>query len=179
MSTSGFDEKSASHGIELRLDQAIKGVAAGLPPQVVEVMLRGKIYNQAELLDRLQEINSRWKEVREAHRIIRQFTAEKPALVKEATEVLSDLNSVFAGYLGADSEALLNYGFKVKRKRRKLTVEEAVIRTEKARRTRELRNPLNKREREALKAGPMTLHVAIPLPPNGSAPSAASNERPQ
>lgn len=146
------NDDAKSFGAELRLDQAEKGVTVSLPAGVPHVTVRGVVCSQDDVLETIRGFNAPWKEAREAHAVLRRFTAQKARLTKEVASYLGDLCASFAAVLGRESEELANYGFRPLKRRRAATVEEKVLRTAKARLTREKRGTLGKQQRRAIQA---------------------------
>jgi hypothetical protein len=142
MTQSNINDKSVSHGIELRLDTAISGCANAFPPGVTALQIRNVTFNQADLNTKLVSLDTPFKGARTAHSALRTFTSQKPQLVKEAEQFLADLKAALAGAVGSDNELLTQWGFKPKKAAKPLTSEEKVLKAAKAKLTREKRGTL-------------------------------------
>lgn len=147
----GMNDKAVVRGVELRLEAARVGVSQAFPP-VPQVVVAGKSYTQADLQARIDQELKPWKDAREAHATLRQFTKDKPQLTKAAEEFLAGVEAAAVAQFGRASETLTQYGFKPLKPRRQLTVEEKIQRVAKAKLTRQKRGTLGKKQRAAIKA---------------------------
>jgi hypothetical protein len=137
--------------MELRLDTAYDGAQNYWPQGVSQLVVEGVSYNQSGLLAKLTSIESPWKGARDAHATLRQFTQQKPQLTSDATVFLSSLDASLGAQVGQDNEILTKFGFKPKKRRKPLTVEEKALRAAKAKLTRQARGTLGSKQKAAIK----------------------------
>lgn len=152
MITPGMNDKAVTKGTELRLDTAFTGVQNNFPTAITEIVVNGKKYDQTSLLRELDGARAPWKDARQAHAVLRQFTSEKPEHRKFAQDLLAGVESALVAYFGRESEELTKFGFTPFKRRRPLTVEEKIQRVAKAKITREKRGTLGKNQKAAIKA---------------------------
>ena len=138
-------------GIELRLDTAYDGTQNYWPAGLSQLVVEGVGYTQASLLAKLTSITSPWVGARDAHTALRDFTQQKPDLTSAATMFLASMDASLGAQIGEYSEVLSKFGFKPKKRRKALTVEEQALKTAKAKLTRQKRGTLGSKQKAAIK----------------------------
>jgi hypothetical protein len=162
--SNSINPKSVVHGLELRADIAISGLLSALPPTVTQLMVGGVLFQIPDLIKFVQEAVKPWKDVREAHAIIRAVMAARPEDAARLVQLLADLRDSLKTVLGSRNEALTQFGIKPKRSRKPTSPEKQAQAVAKAKLTRAKRGTLGKRQREALgKAETTTVEIG----PNG------------
>jgi hypothetical protein len=178
-SNDAINEKSVVHGLELRADTAIQGLLTALPPSVTQLVVGTVTYTIPDLVKVLQDDVKPWKDVREAHSIIRQVMASRPADRERLVDRLADIRDALKNVLGSRSEALTQFGFKPKRSRKPLSPEKQALAVAKAKLTRAKRNTLGKRQKEALGKAEVSSVVIHPTGEVTITPAAAPPTDPQ
>jgi hypothetical protein len=140
------NDKSIVRGVELRLDMALDGTLNAFPPSLQQITVRGVSYDQSSLATKLQQTASPWKNARDAHATLRQFAQDKPELAREALQLLGDLKASLSGQIGRDNQELARFGFAPLQRPKPLTVEQKVLRTAKAKLTRQKRGTKGKNQ---------------------------------
>lgn len=165
MTTHGMNDNAVTRGMELRLDLAIDGIEKAFASVLQTVTLRGVTYTKDELLKKFLEVAGPWKDARAAHELLRQWTQNKPAQFKVAQGLLADFKAALSAQVGRESEVLTQFGFSPLRQPRPMTVEEKLLRTAKAKLTRQKRGTMGKRQKAEIKA---TENPAVSIAPDGT-----------
>ena len=145
-----INEKSVIHGLELRADTVIQGLLKALPPSVTQLTVDTVTYQIPDLVKTVQGAVQPWKDTREAHAVIRQNMANRPADRARLIDLLSGVRDAVKTVVGSRSETLTQFGFKPKRSRKPMSPEKQAIAVAKAKLTRARRHTLGKRQKEAL-----------------------------
>ena len=174
---SGFNAKAVVRGTELRLDTAYDGTQNAWPVGLSQLVVEGVNYNQTSLLAKLTSISGPWKGARDAHATLRDFTQQKPQLTKDASTFLSSMDASLGAVVGQENEVLTKFGFKPKKRRKPLTLEEKTLRAAKAKLTRQKRGTLGSKQKAAIKEdGTPTVTIApgesMQISPEASVPAA-------
>ena len=149
--TPPVSSQAVTHGMELRLDTAIKGCTTAFPPGITALQVRNVSFNQADLNTKLVSLDQPFKDARAAHASLRQFASQRSDITKAGEQFLADLKAALGGAVGADSQLLTQWGFKPKKPAKPLTSEQKVLRAAKAKLTRQKRGTLGKRQKAAIK----------------------------
>ena len=174
-----INEKSVIHGLELRADTAIQGLLTALPPSVTQLTVGTVTYQIPDLVKTVQGAVQPWKDTREAHAVIRQNMANRPADRARLVDLLSDLRDAVKTVVGSRSETLTQFGFKPKRSRKPMSAEKQALAVAKAKLTRAKRHTLGKRQKEALGKAEITSVVIHPTGEVTITPAAAPPTDPQ
>jgi hypothetical protein len=175
--------QAVAHGTELRLDTAINGLAFAIPAGTTSLLMGGTPTPVTDVLAKAQDLVKSWKELRDAHAVIRAFTQNRAAENAAARNFLADLRAALVTVLGRDNQDLTKFGFKPQTPRAPLTTEQKLLRAAKAKLTREARHTMGKRQKASIRAtetpvvqvGPDGVLIAPPAAPakpsNGTTPS--------
>ena len=151
MSLDNIIKSNKPQGLELKIAKILAEIGAAIP-QGKTVDVGGKTYTVDELVKKLQSYQALFIGPRETRASLRQMVADREAATPEVVGFLSDLGAGFVGVLGRKNPELDKLGYPPRKENRKLTAEELLHRSEKARLTRELRHTLGPRQKEQLKA---------------------------
>lgn len=146
-STSGMNDKSVVKGVELRADTAIAGIQSALPAGVTQLTVGLVTYQVGDLLKHAQELVKPWKDARAAHAVLRSVNESRPQDNQRLLDFLADFKIALIGIYGRTSEELTKFGFTPQKRRRKLSSEEKVLRSAKAKLTREKRHTQGSRQK--------------------------------
>ena len=141
-------------GLELQLDM----IASGLPAlfQVITpVVVDGVSYAQPDLAKKVESFRTPYTGKRGAKRTLAQMLLEVNNVKEEAKKFVASLETTAASVLGASNPLLAQLGYKPKKERKKLTVEEKALAVAQARVTREQRRTLGAKQRAAIVAPPV------------------------
>ena len=123
----GMDDHSVVNGIELRLDKAILGLQASLPPGVTQIPMAGQNLSVADTIKLGQSRVQPWKDKRNANETLHQLSLDKVRNYQDALEFLADLKAGVVSILGRTNAALTNFGFKPQKKPKEPTLGKKVI----------------------------------------------------
>ena len=141
-------------GLELQLDM----IASGLPSlyQVTTpLVVDGVSYTQPDLVTKVQSFRTPYKGKRGAKQTLAQMQLEVDAVKEEAKKFVASLETTAASVLGATNPLLAQLGYKPKKKRKALTVEEKALAAAQGRVTRNQRQTLGSRQRAGIVAPPV------------------------
>ncbi len=160
-------------------EQKLVAAQAGLKskfPDGTSFEIGGTTYVLSSLLDKLAALQKPFTGTREAHLAYRALVEQRNKVHPEAVEFLAALQACLQGKLGASDAALDVFGFSVRKKPAKLTAEQLLVRSEKAKVTRAKRQTLGSRQAEDLKAkgDPVVTVTPSPLDAPAAAPAASS-----
>jgi hypothetical protein len=176
-----MNPNSVVKGLELQSDTLLQGIMTKLPSGVTTLLMRGVATPVADVVKEGQGLVQPYKDSRNAHTVIRQFAQSKPQIKAALKAFIADAKIAIAAVVGADNEAMTDFGFSLRKPAKKLTSEQNTLRAAKARLTRQKRGTLGKRQKAALKAtetpnlsitfGP-TPESSSSTPPSTQAPNA-------
>src|SRR5450631_2330572 len=137
-------------GFEKRAQQMRVGVQKYLPAGET-LVVNGRRWTQAQLVQQLQAAERLYTDVRDARAALRQKLLDRQAQVRPHAELVADLALVLRGYHGRESPKLAEHGIRTgarpPRTSRALTVAAA-----KARLTRAARHTMGPKQKQAIKA---------------------------
>jgi hypothetical protein len=147
-------------GNELTLDMFRAALASSVPAKA-HITVNGTVYNQHQLMKKVDSVRALYKAVRTAKTELKKAFAELEAQGPEIARLVKSLQTGIKAYLGEENPDLVKFGFKL----------------DKARMTRELRHTMGSRQKALIKADETQSATppAKPVAPNGvtgaSAPS--------
>ncbi len=150
-------------GVEITLDMAAQAVGSKLP-QDTKLAIDGRSYTIAEAEQALRDYHDAYRAVHEARAVLEHLLSVRADRHEQAKRFLAALKGALEGVLGYQSPDLAIFGFAPRKARTPLTSEQLTIRAEKARRTRELRHTLGKRQKAKLKAQGDPVITVTPSP---------------
>ena len=163
MSNDVVNEKAVLHGMELRLDRALNGVrtvlSSGGPLDVGGVPM-----TSADLDQKLSQGKGLHEGPRNLRLQLDNAIKARDADIENQRKLLEALQAAVANRYGVDSNVLVQFGFKPKRKKAKSSAAKSVVQQVKSEETRVKRGTLGKRQKAALKAGPVQ---SVTIGPDG------------
>jgi hypothetical protein len=137
-------------GFEKRAQQMRFGVQKYLPAGET-LVVNGKRWTQAELVQELQAAERLYADVRDARAALRQKLLDRQAKVRPHAELVADLALVLRGYHGRESAKLAEHGIRTG-SRPPRSSQTIVIARAKARLTRAARHTTGRKQKQAIQA---------------------------
>jgi hypothetical protein len=161
-------------GFEKRAQQMRAGVEKYLPADETLVVC-GKRWTQAELVQALKSAEQLYIDVRDARAALRQKLLDRQAKVRPHAELVANLADALRGYHGRTSAKLAEHGIRTGA-RKPRTGPATVLAAAKAKLTRKARHTLGPKQKLAIKA-PGAPTLAIYAPDGAPLAEAATTEK--
>ena len=168
----GLNPRSVVKGVELQGDTLLLGLETKLPSTVTTLLMRGVSTPVADVVKEGQDLMQPYKNKRDANTVSHQFSLDKPQIEKDLRKFIADVKAALVAVTGGDNAMLTSFGFKPKKPAKSLTAEQQLLRSEKAKQTRQKRGTLGSRQKAAIKATDTPhLNVTFGPTPESSPPS--------
>ncbi len=154
----------------------LRSLASGVKKHLTapRYSVTNRTYTGAQLLKRVQVSVDAALRVQETRAALADALANESAVRKSEADFLRGLRIIILGAFCHSSETLAEFALEPKKKRRRLTAEEAIVAAEKLRSTRKARRTMGKRQRAAIK-GNVTGVVIAPVTAGGKDEGGGSN----
>ncbi|MBI3723209.1 hypothetical protein HY251_04535 [bacterium] len=129
------------------------------------VAVDGKVFTKPELIAKADELRTPFKAKRAMKTQLKKASVELDSKRVEIRRFVIGLNIGLKAFLGNDNPEIVKFGFKVDKKHRSLTAEEADKRAKKALESRKRHHTMGRLQKKALDESASSAPDATPPPP--------------
>jgi hypothetical protein len=148
MSHNGPPREVTVKGVELQLDMIFAGLQT--VPAGNTFVVNGKTFLSADLAKEVDSRRALYKSARDLRNQLRAKTREKREKRQEMAAFIKDVKIAATAAFGRQNPELEQFGFPVEKPTPTLTPEEKVLRSARARETREARHTMGAKQRQAI-----------------------------
>jgi len=147
-------------GLQQKLTQLLAGMQAAVP-EGTTLLLRGQLLDKSEVEGRASQILAVFQALSAALTSVKTIRAQISGQTRSFNAQYQDLTDALVAFFGRDNPQLEQLGIAVSQPSKPLTPEQNVVRATKARKTRELRHTMGKRQKAKLQyTGSLEVSVA-------------------